>query len=272
MQRRGVMRTFVKASALAFTLSRSTIAAAQVVEPLSTSLGSSAGIADLPAEPSPASSDDKRGSTAPAGRFDSTAPSEGSVVTRPAPAPEGDHVIPRLKLSYVLFSAGNVDGSALPIQALHLDSYALSWRWFRGGFEAEAGRGDAKFSFGSASVYYGMLGVNAGLQFPGRVTPFVEGRYAGGLLAGRVDGSVNVPGTGISVTGLSAATWMYARGADAGIELYTIGRAYLSASLGWVRTTWGSADFNTPSSSAGLGFQFHDVTYDSYLLKLGLGI
>jgi hypothetical protein len=191
-----------------------------------------------------------------------------SMPAAPAPEPAGDHATPRLKVSYERFAAGNVDGSALPIEALHVDMYALSWRWLRGGVEAEAGRGNATLNLGAASVKYGMVGVNAGVQLPGRVTPFLEGHLDAGVLAGRLDGAVVIPGTTVSVDGASAATWIYGRGIDGGVEVYALGRSYVTASLGWIRTTWGSADLNDTSS----GIEFRDVTHDSYLLKLGLGI
>ena len=162
------------------------------------------------------------------------------IVVREAPTPVAvDHPTPRLKLSYERYSAGNIDGSAMPLEALQLDMYALSWQWLRGGFDLEAGRGHATLSGASASVKYGLVGANLGLQLPGRVTPFVEGRFAGGVLGGTLDGPLAIPGTSVTVSGVSAATWMYARGIDAGAEIYTVGRAYLSFGLGWVRTTWG---------------------------------
>ena len=71
---------------------------------------------------------------------------------------------PRLKLSYQRFSAGNVDGSAMPLEALHLDMYALSWEFLRGGVDVEGGRGHAHLGDATASVKYGLLGVNLGLQ------------------------------------------------------------------------------------------------------------
>ena len=191
-----------------------------------------------------------------------------SLPEAPAATPLDEHPTPRLKVSYERFAAGNVDGSALPVEALHVDMYALSWRWLRGGVEAEAGRGKATLNLGAASVKYGLLGVNAGVQLPGRVTPFVEGHLDGGVLAGRLDDAVVIPGTTVTVDGASAATWIYARGLDGGVEVYALGRSYVTASLGWIRTTWGSADLNDTSS----GIQFRDVTHDSYLLKLGLGI
>src|SRR5450432_879149 len=121
-----------------------------------------------------------------------------SVPAPPAAEASGDHPTPRLKISYERFAAGNVDGSALPIEALHVDMYALSWRWLRGGVEAEAGRGKATLNLGAASVKYGLIGVNAGVQLPGRITPFVEGHLDGGVLAGHLDDAVVIPGTTVS--------------------------------------------------------------------------
>jgi hypothetical protein len=203
----------------------------------------------------------------------STTGAEG-VTTRaaPAPPPAADHPTPRLKLSYERFSAGNVDGTAVPLEALHLDTYFLSWRWLRAGVEAELGRGQARLYGAAASLKYGLVGLNAGLQLPGRVTPFFEGRLDAGVLAGSLDGTLTIPGTTTTVSGVSAATYLYARGLDAGVEVYALGRAYLSLSLGWLRTTWGSAEYEAMIANQSAGLRFKNVTHDSLLFKLGLGI
>jgi hypothetical protein len=201
-----------------------------------------------------------------------TQPSGNLARVAPPPEPVFDHPTPRLALSYERFSAGNVDGSSVPLEALHLDSYFLSWRWLRAGLEAEAGRGHATLYGGAASLKYGMLGLDAGLQLPGRVTPFVEGRLDGGILYGSLDGPVAIPGTTATVSGFSAATYLYARGLDAGVDLYVLGRSYLTLSVGWLRTTWGSADYEAMLASSSTGLKFKDVTHDSVLFKIGLGI
>jgi hypothetical protein len=190
----------------------------------------------------------------------------------PTPAPPEDHPTPRLKLSYERFSAGNVDGSAVPLEALHLDAYFLSWRWLRAGVEADAGRGHATLYGGAASLEYGLVGLSAGLQLPGRVTPFIEGRLDAGILAGSLDGATTIAGTSGTVSGVSAATYLYARGVDVGAEIYTLGRAYVSLSLGWLQTTWGSADYQAMLASTSKGLTLKDVTHDSFLFKVGLGI
>jgi hypothetical protein len=199
------------------------------------------------------------------------AQAQPTIVTT-APAPFFAHPTPRLKLSYERLSAGNIDGSAVPLEALHLDVYALSWTFVRGGVEAEAGRGNAKLADASASVKYGLVGVNAGLQLPARVTPFVEGRAAAGALGATLDGTVTIPGSTSTVSNVSAVTWMYATGIDAGAEVYVAGRAYVSLGIGWVRTTWGAARYDTVASAQGSGLKLENVTHDSLLLKAGLGI
>jgi hypothetical protein len=190
----------------------------------------------------------------------------------PPPAPREEHPAPRLGLSYQRFSAGNVDGSAVPLEALHLDAYFLSRRWMRAGIEAEAGRGHATLDGGSAALKYGTLGLNAGVQVPGRVTPFVEGRLDGGFLHGQLDGPLTIMSAQGSTTlsDASATTYFYARGLAAGASVYVLGRSHLALSLGWLRSTWGSADYR--AALAGAGLTLKDVTHDSFVLKLGLGI
>jgi hypothetical protein len=190
----------------------------------------------------------------------------------PPPAPREEHPTPRLQLSYQRFNAGNVDGSAVPLEALHLDMYFLSWDWLRAGIEAEAGRGHATLYGGDASLKYGMLGLNAGLQLPGRVTPFLEGRLDGGVLAGQIDGPLMIPGTTATVSNFSAATYIYTRGLDAGAAFYVVGRAYLSLSLGWLRSSWGTADYQAALAKSSSGLQLQNVTHDSLVFKIGLGI
>ncbi|HVZ74510.1 MAG TPA: hypothetical protein VHJ20_19145 [Polyangia bacterium] len=197
-----------------------------------------------------------------------------TTVTRAAPEPAPSTPLrprPVLKLSYERLSMGNTDGSAVPLEALHLDLYAISRPWFRIGVETEAGRGSATMYGAAASLKYGLLGLDLGFQVPARVTPFVEGHLAGGVLEGKLDGAVAIPGTGVSITGASAATWMVSRGVDAGVELYALGPVYVFGALGWTRNTWGNADYTAMLANASAGLKFKDVTHDSLTFKIGLG-
>jgi hypothetical protein len=110
------------------------------------------------------------------------------------------------------------------------------------------------------------------VQIPGRLTPFVEVHGAGGVLGAHTDATLTIPGTTVTLNGGSAATWIYEGGLNAGVEVYGVGRSYLSVSLGWIRTTWGNADYAAMLQNPSASIKFADVTHDSFLLKVGLGI
>ena len=187
-----------------------------------------------------------------------------------AALPNGAHPNPRLKLSYVRSAIGNLDGSAIPIDALAVDVYPLSRRWVRAGIGLEGGRGNATFMGDRASLADLLLGVSAGVQLPGRVTPFVEGHLAGGALHGQTDGPIVVDG--VVVTSASATTYLYTFGLDAGAEVYAVGRSYLSLSLGWLHTTWRGATDAAPPGASAPDIALTDITHDALLIKAGAGI
>lgn len=187
-------------------------------------------------------------------------------------APNAALPMPRLKLSYTRFAIGNLDGSSIPLDGLHLDVYPLSRRWVRAGLELEGGRGSGTFMGDRAALDDLLLGVNAGVQIPiaGRITPFVEGRLAGGALSGHTEGPINVGG--VTVTQASATTYLYTFGLDAGAEVYVLGRGYLSLSLGWLHTTWRGATDAAPPGASASNIALTDITHDSFVLKAGVGI
>jgi hypothetical protein len=195
-----------------------------------------------------------------------------SLAGAAAAAPLDDHPSPRLKLAERTFSIGNVDSTPLPVGGLELDLYPLSARWLRGGITAAAGKGQGQMSGSDVSLRYGLLGVAGGLQYPARITPFIEGNLAGGLLEGSLDSAIAIPGTSLSISGGSAVTWIYGRGVDVGAELYTVGRLYVSGAIGWLRTTWHGPDVAAMAEAPAAGFVFRDYTADSVTFKLGLGI
>src|SRR5439155_11100630 len=129
-----------------------------------------------------------------AGPGDSTdrAAASAPVATATASASSNDHANPRLKLSYRSFGIGNLDGSYVPLKGAQLDLYPVSRRYFRLGIELEGGAGDASLDGHAASLTYGMAGLGMGIQYPARITPFVEGRFAAGVLSGQMDGAVTI--------------------------------------------------------------------------------
>ena len=194
---------------------------------------------------------------------------------RPTPEAESGpaHAVPRLKVSVERFSVNTPFGTSVALLGGHVELYPVSMPWVRGGVGLAGGAGNGKVQGGSADVSYGLLGTSIGAQYPGRVTPFIEGHLSGGFLSAKVDRPISF--NGVSVDNASGTTWMYTRGLDAGAELYAFGRAYLSGSIGWTRATWGSPDSQT-LAQAGQGIpseiHFNDVTSDSLMWKLGFGI
>jgi hypothetical protein len=190
---------------------------------------------------------------------------EATVVARPVA-----HEAPRLKVSYRLFSLAGLDGGAMWLHGAQLDAYVVSRRWLRIGLELEGGGGSASLAGTGAMLRYGLLGVTAGVQYPARVTPFVEGRFAGGVLSGALDGALTVGAT--TYTGSTATTWMYGGGLESGVEVYVYKRAYLSAALGWMHTTWHGVDVPAMMANPAAGMAYTDLAGDTVTLKIGGGI
>jgi hypothetical protein len=196
-----------------------------------------------------------------------------AVPTAGAATPEVPYVAPapRLDLSITSFSIGNGASSTVPLQGLELDLYAITSSWLRGGFTLAGGRGNGMISGADVGLRYGMLGVAAALQFPIRLAPYIQANLAGGVLAGNLDGSLAIPGTSLSISGGTAATWIYTRGADVGVHLYALGSLHLTASVGWVRATWHAPDTAATVAAQSASLRFKDVTNDSVITKIGLG-
>lgn len=188
----------------------------------------------------------------------------------PVAAPSA-HPAARLKLSLEGFTIKTTWGMPVGLTGLHLEAYPLSRKWLRAGVGLTGGLGDATFDGASASVDYGLLGVSVGTQYPGRVTPFVEANLAGGFMSASLDRPLTVGG--VTVDNASGTTWLVVGGLDAGAELYVFRRAYLSFSLGWMRSTWASPDFDPRDTSMPpTNLRITTVTADSLMWKVGLGI
>jgi hypothetical protein len=180
------------------------------------------------------------------------------------------HVNPRLKLSYRRFAISHPDGSALWLDGAQVDGYYLSRRWVRLGVEAQGGGTRSSLLDTPANLAYGLFGLNAGVQYPWRVTPFVEGRFAAGFLNGQLDGTLTLGN--VTMTNTSMTTWMYQGGLETGIEVYTVSRLYLSFGVGWVRSTWRGPDVAAMALAPQDGLKLKDITGDSFTFKVGFGI
>jgi hypothetical protein len=192
----------------------------------------------------------------------------------PSPPALTESAPPRLELSYRRFSLRNLDLTSLPVSGVELDMYPLSTDWVRAGLELEAGAGSAGLDGHTLDARYGLFGLVSAVQYPGlaRVTPFLAGRLFGGVLGGRLDGPITLPGTTVTLIGTSAVTWLYGGGLDLGANVFALGRSHLSLALGWVHTTWGGVDYVGALATPSIGVRFKNLTEDSLTIKLGLGI
>ena len=102
-----------------------------------------------------------------------------------------------------------------------------------------------------------MTGASLGLQWPMRVTPFLEGRFAAGIFGGVFQGQAVV-------------SWVYEGGIDTGIEVYVARRFYLSAAIGWAHPVYGGVDVAELNQNQTVVRK--DFATDSFTFKVGLGL
>ncbi|HEY3358136.1 MAG TPA: hypothetical protein VGQ83_33120 [Polyangia bacterium] len=190
-------------------------------------------------------------------------------------APAAAHANPRLQVSYRRFAVGGIGGADVPLAGGQLDVYPVSGRWVRFGLEAEGGAGDASVLGGNARLWYGLGGLTAGVQLPGRVTPFVEGRFAAGALGGSFTATATVGGTTGTVQG-AAATLLFVGGVEAGVAVYAVGRTYVSVALGWAHPVFFGPNAAGLQGAAGLPSAgtspVSQVAADVFTFKVGVGL
>jgi hypothetical protein len=181
------------------------------------------------------------------------------------------HSNPRLKLSFRQLTIANLDGGKIPLVGAQLDAYPLSRRWVRLGLELEGGAGDASLDGHSAGLWYALAGVSLGVQYPARVTPFIDGRCAVGLLGGQLKQAAEL-GAGVSLAKASAVTGMLVGGIDVGIELYVVRRVYVSLAVGWAHPVYRGVDYSAIKANPSAEVTLKDVSADTFTFKLGFGI
>jgi hypothetical protein len=163
------------------------------------------------------------------------------------------HHVPRVKLSWRRLVAHDLDGNDLTFNAAALDFYPSSG-YLRVGVGTEVG-----FAGGKYDAWYVTAGASLGFQYPARVTPFIEGRFAAGLIGGSLEGQ-------------SAVSYIYTGGIETGIELYVGGRFYFSAALGWAHPTYSGVDVAYVQQHPMLDPPHKNFSTDNLTIKLGLGL
>lgn len=161
------------------------------------------------------------------------------------------HVTPRFQLSYRRAAMAALEGGTQTVDAAALDFYPASGL-VRFGVGSEFG-----WSGGAYGLWYLVMGASLGLQYPARVTPFVEGRFLAGILGG-------------SYMGQDAVSWYYEGGIDTGIEVYYASRFYVSAAIGWVHPVYGGVDVAQLNQNQIIVPK--NFAADAFTFKVGLGL
>ncbi len=164
------------------------------------------------------------------------------------------HAVPRVKLAYRYFSTVGLEkGVNLDFHAAALDYYPSSG-YLRFGIDTELA-----FAGGRYDAWYLATGAALGLQYPGRVTPFLEGRFLAGLLGG-------------SAAGATAVSYIYTGGIETGVELYVASRFFFTAAIGWVHPVYSGVDIDWVMAHPGLAPARKSFVSDAFTFKIGVGL
>lgn len=162
--------------------------------------------------------------------------------------------VPRVKLAYRWLRAAGLEGPPIDFHVVELDYYPSSMRWFRFGMSAEGGIG--KDAFGS---WFFTAGALVGVQYPWRVTPFLDARFTAGVVGG-------------SYLGQAAVSWIHTGGIEGGAEVHLGGRFYVSLALGWAHPTYSGIDVEAVRQNPMLAPKRKDFSNDTFTLKVGFGL
>ena len=164
-----------------------------------------------------------------------------------------EHAVPRVKLAYRRLTFAGLDHDTIDFNTIELDYYPFS-HFVRFGVATELGIGSDKYS-----SWYFAVGGNLGLQYPWRVTPFVDGRFVAGMIGG-------------SYLGQTAVSWVYVGGIDVGAEFYLFSRLHVSAAIGWAHPVFSGIDATYVRAHPMLEPQRIQLSYDTFTFKIGIGL
>jgi hypothetical protein len=176
-------------------------------------------------------------------------------LSRGAPVPrrwwQPSHAVPRFKLTYRYLDLAGLQGGTQHFDAVGLSVYPLS-SLLRLGIEGEFAWGGGPYQ-----MWLTGLGLAAGVQYPARVTPFLDGRFVAGVVGG-------------TIMGRAAASWLYAGGLETGIEIYYARRYYVTLAVGWMHPVYGGIDVNAAMKNGSLIMR--NFANDTLTFKVGLGL
>jgi hypothetical protein len=173
------------------------------------------------------------------------------------------HLAPAFEVGYRFLQIADPFGGALPFHHVEIDAYPVSGI-FRLGLSLGGG---------AASRYEAwmcLVGLSAGLQYPARVTPFLDFRFVVGVVGATLtfansSGSVEKP----------VVSYAYVPALEGGISVYLASRFHLTVALGWAHPVYGGVDANAVQQQYEMGIKpTYDIKpfgFDTATVRVGLG-
>ena len=163
--------------------------------------------------------------------------------------------VARFEASYRFFQLADPYGGALPFHLVELSGFPYA-KIFRLGISLSAG-GAPRYS-----AWLFDVGLSVGVQYPARVTPFLDLR-------------LNVGVIGAEIVGRKVVSYQYRPTLEAGIEVFIAGRFHLTAAVGWAHPVYGGVDARLIEQQIAAGispkYTVEDFSFDTLTTRVGLG-
>jgi hypothetical protein len=161
----------------------------------------------------------------------------------------------RFEVGYRFFQVANPYGGRLPFHLVELDGYPISGI-FRLGLSLTAG-GSTRDSGWLADV-----GLSLGVQYPYRVTPFLDARFSAGFI-------------GANIVGHNEVSYELRPAIEGGLSVFLAGRFHFTAAVGWAHPIYGGVNAKLIEQEMQDGetpkYNIHPVGLDSVTARVSLG-
>lgn len=163
--------------------------------------------------------------------------------------------VAHLDVGYRYLSVADPYGGRLPFHLVELDGFPLS-QYFRLGISAAAGVSTREHAF------LAELGLGAGVQYPARVTPFLDVKLSAGVI-------------GATIEGHKVATYEYRPTIEAGLEFFAARSFHFTVAVGYAHPIYGGVDARLIKAQIAAGqtpsFTVHSVGWDTVTARAGVG-
>lgn len=170
-------------------------------------------------------------------------------------SPRRARPVARFEASYRYLALADPYGGALPFHLVELDGFPLS-RYFRLGISAAAGGSPRE------NAYLAELGLGIGMQYPARVTPFLDVKLAAGVV-------------GATIEGRKVASYEYRPTLEAGLEFFIASSFHVTVAVGYAHPVYGGVDANVIKAQIAAGemptYAVHGIGWDTVTARAGIG-